>query len=319
MARNLQKFDLTDSTLANYVPWAQSGATISNNMSIDEMLRAADLDWEVIRIRPTYEYNGEIYKDIRDTIVCSKDGRPFDKIPQDWHLTQNREAFEFFMRWIEAGHMRLVAAGNLDHRRLVWVLAEIINNVEGIKGDRYNNFLLFSLPHKYGAAIDIRQINYRIFCNNQMAFALSKSGGGLRIRWNHRSKFEAAQVQETISIANHQFGQYQNEVVKFLASRRYKADMLADYFRELFPVAGADENSKLLSPYASRLIDLTETSPGHQVAPGTWYNAINALSFSTTHVMGRSPATRLKSAWYGQYRKLTLSGVNLALEYANKS
>jgi hypothetical protein len=46
---------------------------------------------------------------------------------------------------------------------------------------------------------------------------------------------------------------------------------------------------------------------------------LNAVTFATDHLLGRSDDTRLASAWYGVNRQKKINALNLAVEYAEAS
>jgi hypothetical protein len=72
----------------------------------------------------------------------------------------------------------------------------------------------------------------------------------------------------------------------------------------------------MLSRSAAKALEIVEVQPGAEFAPGTWWNAFNAVTFLTDHMAGRSADTRLKSAWYGQNKNVKLKALKTAVEFA---
>jgi len=60
-----------------------------------------------------------------------------------------------------------------------------------------------------------------------------------------------------------------------------------------------------------------DTQPGAELGAGTWWQAMNAVTYLTDHELGRSADTRLNSAWFGINQARKLKAVNKAVEYAN--
>jgi hypothetical protein len=71
-----------------------------------------------------------------------------------------------------------------------------------------------------------------------------------------------------------------------------------------------------LSRSAQRTFDVLETQPGAEMAMGSWWNAVNAVTYMTDHELGRSNDTRMQSAWFGSNQAKKLKAMNLALEMA---
>ena len=63
-------------------------------------------------------------------------------------------------------------------------------------------------------------------------------------------------------------------------------------------------------------MDVVESQPGHGYAPGSWWNAFNAVTYLTDHKIGRSRETRLASAWYGAGKTRKLQALELAAKFA---
>jgi hypothetical protein len=49
---------------------------------------------------------------------------------------------------------------------------------------------------------------------------------------------------------------------------------------------------------------------------GTWWNAINAVTYLTDHELGRNADTRMQSAWFGYNQGRKVKAMNLAIEMA---
>jgi hypothetical protein len=71
-----------------------------------------------------------------------------------------------------------------------------------------------------------------------------------------------------------------------------------------------------LSRNAKGALDILETQPGANYAPGTWWNAYNACTYMTDHVIGKTQESRLTSAWYGLNKSVKVKALEKAVEYA---
>jgi hypothetical protein len=118
------------------------------------------------------------------------------------------------------------------------------------------------------------------------------------------------------------------EMAKFLGEKSYKQEILAEYFKGVFPgyakktdekpqnLTQAQIDALGLSRNAKGALELVESQPGANFAPGSWWNAYNAVSYMTDHVMGRNQESRLTSAWYGLNKSTKVKALEKAVEYA---
>ena len=63
-------------------------------------------------------------------------------------------------------------------------------------------------------------------------------------------------------------------------------------------------------------LSILETQPGARFAEGSWWNAFNAVTYMTDHIIGRTNDNRMQSAWYGSGKNLKVKALETALEMA---
>lgn len=299
---------------AGETPWHGLGVRVEDNLNTDEMLAAAGLDWEVEKKPLFFEHNGENVPSGTDALIRSSDGKLLDTVSGNWNPVQNQEAFDFFAEFVDSGQMEMHTAGSLDGGRIVWALAKINDSFEAVKGDVVDNYFLFTNPHRYGKALNVRSTQIRVVCWNTLNFAL-KGDSELNFTMNHVRRFDAEVAKEALGLADVRFHQYE-ERAKYLTTRYYDEESLLNFFKEVFPVQG---ENKEVSASAKKVIDCVHTQAGAEFAEGTWWQAFNAVTYASDHVLGHSQDTRLKSSWYGTNRLKKVEALEKALEYANAS
>ena len=296
-------------------PWHGLGFRVSSDISPEEMMKAAHLDWNVNKVPLFYESNGEQMSAGRDALIRDIDGKLLDVVPDNWKPVQNIEAFQFFSDWVDAGDMTMETAGSLKDGKIVWALAKIKNDTfEVVKGDVVESYLLFSNPHMYGKSLEVRSTNIRVVCNNTMTLALSKKAN-YHFRMNHSTVFDSESIKETLG-SSHQTMIMYKEKSEFIASKRYNPAQMTDYINKMFPTTGQKNE---MSRSARIIKDLVDTQPGADMAPGTFWNLFNAVTYATDHVLGRSVDSRLSSAWFGPNQVKKIDALNLALDMAMAS
>jgi phage/plasmid-like protein (TIGR03299 family) len=299
-------------------PWHGLGNPVSDEMTPQEMLEAAGLDWRVVKADTfaRMEINGEMRElpTGQQALIRETDGKVLTQVGPGWNPMQNSEAFDFFREFVAAGDMTMDTAGSLKGGQLVWALADIRDGFTIFGGDEVRGFLLFSNPHVYGKSITVKYVMERVVCANTLAVALGERGKAV-VNVNHRATFNSEYVKEVLGLTSENTKKFK-EAAEFLGSKSFIKDDLEKYFGKIF---GVSDKKDGLSPTAKKALEVIETQPGAEFRPGTWWSALNTVTYMTDHVLGRGNDTRLASAWYGQNAQRKLDALELSLDMANAS
>lgn len=304
-------------------PWHGIGNKVTNKMSVKQFQKAAGCDWDVYT-EPMFlrdpnnpkKYIEDDYKVLRR----NDNGNVLTRITAEWNPVQNKEAFEFFHDWVKEGKMELETAGSIHEGKIIWCLAKTDQVFETVKNDVTDGYLLFVLPHNYGHATTVRSTAIRVVCQNTLNLALGAKSD-MKVSITHRQKFNADEVKAALAANAMKIDRYK-EKTKFLAKSKYKMADVAEFAANIWPRTGSDdedgERKDMPSRNARLIMELLETQPGHQFAPGTWWQAFNAVTYSIDHLIGRSRESALWSSWLGVNRQRKLTALDAALEYAKK-
>jgi phage/plasmid-like protein (TIGR03299 family) len=293
-------------------PWHGLGTPVGDDMTPQEMMKAAGLDWSVEKVKTFINYNGKQVETGQEALVRSTDGKILTQVGPGWNPVQNAAAFEFFTDFVSKGDMSMDTAGSLKDGRIVWALADVRDGFSLFGGDEVKGYLLFSNPHQYGKSIDVRFVLERVVCNNTLTIALAESGQPA-VRVNHRSVFDAERVKELLGLSHRKVETFK-EAAEFLGSKQYGQKDLEKYFGAVFGESSKED--KLLSPTAERALQVVETQPGAEFKRGSFWQMFNAVTYMTDHELGRSNDTRMTSAWFGTNAKRKVDALNLAVEMA---
>ena len=292
-------------------PWHGLGKQVPADISPNDMLKAAGLDWKVNAIPAFAEINGKQVDIGHSALVRDVDNKILDVITNDWVPNQNEKAFEFFNDFVAAGEMEMHTAGSLKDGQLVWALAKVKDAFELFNGDTVESYLLFTNPHKYGWSIDVRFTPIRVVCNNTLTLSLNTQSSKI-VKVSHRREFDGDLVKETLGVAKEKLAKYK-EMAAYLGSKRFNDESVVDYFTRVFPVSGS---KKEISKNASIALEIMDQQPGAEFAEGSWWQAFNAVTFMTDHMIGRNADNRLTSAWYGANKNLKTKALETAVEFA---
>ena len=322
MAHELEILENGEASMAyvGAVPWHGLGKRVPADLSPEQMLKSANLDW-VVEKRPMFFEDGKskVLTSSR-ALVRSTDSKLLTIVSDQWKPVQNIEAFQFFDDFVRAGDMSMHTAGSLKGGKIVWAMAEIKDSFTLFGGDKVEGYLLFSNPHEFGRSIDIRFTPVRVVCNNTLTFALEGTAKH-SVKINHRSTFKPEEVKEVLGIASSQLKNYKAQA-EFLGSKKFKKETIVEYFNRVFPSLSKDESKKIdlkkqpISRQAEEAMAVLHTQPGARFAEGSWWQAFNTVTYMADHKLGRSSDTRLTSSWYGMNRLKKEKALELAVEYA---
>ena len=300
---------------AGELPWHGLGVKVIDDLTPEQMMQKAGVDWSVEK-QDLVTAGGSTVKS-KQALVRLSDGEVLDIVGKGWNPVQNAEAFNFFEEYVRAGDMQMHTAGSLNGGKMVWALAKTNESFELFNGDVTENYFLFSNPHEFGKAIDIRMTPIRVVCNNTLTLSLSQDSNAM-LKVNHRKEFDSSEVKEQMGIAKEKMEQYKS-MAEFLGSKRYTSENIVQYFNEVYG-SPAKEKVDGVFPFTSNnakiAMENLDTQPGANFAQGSFWNAFNTVTYMADHVQGRETSSRMESSWYGRNRRVKLTALDKALEYA---
>jgi phage/plasmid-like protein (TIGR03299 family) len=304
---------------AGSVPWHGLGVQVSNDLTPLQMMQKSGVDWKVTKVPTIAIYDGEMIETGTQALIRESDNSILaPSVGENWEPIQNDEAFNFFNEFCLAGDMEMHTAGSLQNGKIVWVLAKIKESFDVLGKDQVDNYMLFSNPHIYGKSANVRMTPVRVVCNNTLNMSMNMESVNEAVI-NHRRAFNPDIVKESMGLAHQKFEQYR-DAANFLATKRYTQDNLITFLNTVFPAANTKRKVvsefKELSTTAKKTFEVMDTQPGAELFPGTWWNALNAVTYMTDHQLGRTADTRMQSAWFGSNQTRKLKAVNTAIEFA---
>jgi len=298
---------------AGETPWHGLGTQVPADLTPEQMLEAAGLDWEVEKVEAYATVGGRKVSVGRSALVRKSDDKILDVVSNDWNPVQNSEAFEFFNDFIAQGGMEMHTAGSLAGGQIVWALAKVKDSFELFGGDRVDSYLHFTNFHKYGCSTDVRFTPTRVVCRNTLTLSLNSKVERM-CKISHRREFNGDDAKLMLGVAADKLAKYK-EMAQFLGSKRAKGEDVVEYFKRLWPL-GEKAKKVEVARNVTDALSIMDTQPGAEFAQGTWWQAFNAVTYMTDHLVGRSQDSRLTSAWYGHNKGLKVRALETAIEMA---
>jgi len=329
---------------AGEVPWHGLGVQVDSNLTPEEMLVQAGLDWTVSK-RDIFTYDNAdpdkaddlIMAPNHSLLVRDSDNQIFGPCGPKFIPTQNRDAFTFFKKFTDAGNMTMETAGSLKDGRQIWGMAKVDESFTLPGDDRILGNLLVSVSHEWGKSNEIRFTPVRVVCNNTLSMALAdKSQPAFKMP--HTKVFDQdliVSAEQALGLASNRMKEYK-EAAEFLCSRKYNKDTVVSYLADLMqPKLALEqkilENTKNEKAYVARatmldefqrtpskMYEALEFQPGANLksSQGTWWGAMNAVTFVVDHKWGHDRDAAMHNAWFGARASLKTRAMSKAIEYA---
>lgn len=287
----------------NQVPWHGLGFQVSDDLTPEQMLVAAKIDWTVSKRKL---YAGKIEIPNFFALMRDSDDQTFDVVGPAYVPTQNAEAFAFFNNFCKAGGAKMETAGALRGGKVIWGLAKIAR--VGPKGDPVDCYLLVYSPHQQGKTMGISMTAIRVVCQNTLRIAL-KNTIGEKFRHIHRREFNEEvqkEAAETIGAAQEVIDLFDTNMRTL---KKVKIDMpqALDYLLDVFDERENEGDPTKIHSHAQLAL---EHAPGAEL---TAWGAFNAVTYVTDHTIGRSVDRRLERAWFGKTASLKTRAMDVAL------
>ena len=309
---------------ANEVPWHGLGNRIDPNCSVDDMIKAAGLDWQVRQL-PLFAQaeDGELIKlPLRRALVRDTDNKVLSVTGDVWKPFQNRDALEFFRDYTETGGAKLETAGSLRGGKIIWALASIQEGFTVSKNDHVKGYILLMSPHEVGKAITVRTTTVRVVCANTMAMAVNQDSA--QYSQNHLKNFDSEKAKGAIGLAREQIHQAHLDATllsKLKLSEFDNVRFLASFFmptpegmKQDAHVESILSDENYRSKTMHQVLDSLRNAPG-AITDNAW-GTLNAVTHWADHTAGNKTDARLFNAWLGDRSRLKLEVRDALLELA---
>lgn len=302
--------------------WHGLGTVIQEAPSFEDALRLAGLDWTV-STRPLLVDGDSTATPIttgHKAVVRDSDQTVLGVVGARYCPLQNAKAFEPFQPLIDSGLVELSAAVSLRHGQRIAITAKMKGaDADVVPGDQISGFLVFYQGHDGLLGASYQQSNTRIVCANTLAVAMRAGDNGKEKRVTLRHTAGINQQVDAITMSFEQgVSRFYSSIENYKTLTRKQCNRPETYFKavlkmsektngllpvvygslpEVLPAIEPDTTGKR---QLAQLLEAYETQPGRDFAPGTYWQAANAVTYWVDHVRGRSTETRLNASMFGE-------------------
>lgn len=319
------------------VPWHGLGFSMQGNETMEMWRERAGLGWDAIATPVQYSYpnpRGPQYSDViakvaKKVVLYRNDtGDALGIVGENYKIVQPSTIMDFYSDLAASHGFEMETAGSLFAGRIIWALARTGNSMK-VMGDQVDEYVLMSTSFDGSKATTIRQTSVRVVCNNTLSLALSRAqskadqkAGGKIVTVSHRSLFDADAAKITLGFDRAAMDKLAVDA-QAMAERKVTPEETIAFFLKVYHNMTAAEvvkaqAEKTTDKTIARLAEHFMHAPGSELksAHGTAWGLLNAVTYDLDHVLGRSPDSRLDSAWYGQGATRKLAAYEAALELA---
>jgi phage/plasmid-like protein (TIGR03299 family) len=299
-------------------PWHGLGNKVDADIGVEDAIVAAGLDWEV-GLKDLQTVDG-VPVSHRAT-YRKTDGSILGVVGPRYTPLQNRDSFDWFQPFIDAGECGIHTAGSLHSGQKVWVLAQLNrDSSEIVPGDDVSKFILLSNSHDGTTAIRVGYTPIRVVCANTLAWAHSNTNSQLiRIRHTRSSKNNLENVRDIMDNINAGF-EATAEQFRFLASKNFNQADIRRYVKTMLGIEGTiDGDIKTRTRNIMDEILALVEGPKQSATNvrGTWWAAYNGYNEYLNYNKGRTEDNRLDSLWFGANANDNIKALEKAMEFAN--
>jgi len=299
-------------------PWHGLGNKVDADIGVEDAIVAAGLDWEV-GLKDLQTVDG-VPVSHRAT-YRKTDGSILGVVGPRYTPLQNKDSFDWFQPFIDAGECGIHTAGSLHSGQKVWVLAQLNrDSSEIVRGDDVSKFILLSNSHDGTTAIRVGYTPIRVVCVNTLAMAHNNKNSQLiRIRHTRSSKNNLEQVRDIMDNINSQF-EATAEQFRFLASKNFNQGDIRRYVKTMLGIDGTvDGDIKTRTRNIMDEILALVEGPKQSATNvrGTWWAAYNGYNEYLNYNKGRTEDNRLDSLWFGANANDNIKALEKAMEFAN--
>lgn len=224
---------------AREIPWHGLGTIVAEELSSEEAIKAAGLDWEV-----TLEnvYAGEdneilipnLFATVRERKVKGRWQRDALGVVGDrYTIVQNREMFEFSDAVAATGQARYTTAGSLRKGSVVFSTM-LIDRPLVVAGDEHLPYMVCGNSHDGSLALTAMVTPIRVVCMNTWKMAISKATHTWSIKHTPNVEERAAEARKALKLTFEYLDGFEAEVKALVAQdmndRQFNAIM-----KKVFP------------------------------------------------------------------------------------
>jgi phage/plasmid-like protein (TIGR03299 family) len=274
--------------------WHRLGQTSDRQLTAQEAIKEARLDWEVEQV-PVYHQAGDELLEVPDQYcVRRKDNyRPLSIMTKRYQVIQNHETFAFADDIVGSGQAVWDTAGSISGGRVVFMQVELPGRLflKSNPDDQTVKKVLFVNSHDGSKALMGMITPVRVVCQNTLNAALAGDRSN-QFKVYHRKNFQSRkdEAAKVLGLASAFYDDLQF-VMDSLAEQQVTSSYVEGFVNALMP-ATKEEVSTRTENRRNQITNLFQNGRGNNGE--TKWDLFNAVTeYVDHHSVGRVTETRL--------------------------
>jgi phage/plasmid-like protein (TIGR03299 family) len=268
--------------------WHRNGQQLRQDMSDDECLALANLNYTTVKVPAYAMINGKFERADNAHFVARDDTHQLlsDRSCSDVYKPhQNRDLLATVRQYAEVDpdHWRLSTLGALGNGARVFFTAEYNGKAHEVAGDRFKFYLLATTSHDMTGASTYQGTTVRVVCNNTYSAARANPQGLIKVR--HSRRFDKEQASRELAEIIKSFDRFK-VVGDAMASVHMAKDQTAAFFKELleipFDAKRDDISTRKMNQYTA-LSDAYQATVAEGTDRERVWTAFNAVTRYVDH------------------------------------
>jgi phage/plasmid-like protein (TIGR03299 family) len=211
--------------------WRRIGTDVSDASNVDEVLRKADLDYEIVKAPLYYELDGtRILIPDKFATIRKDTGKQYGIVGNNYTVIQNRDAFDFINYISE--EIQFEKAGETYHG-LIYIIAKLPPVT--ILEDEFHPYTIFQNGHNGGISLRVTICPLRVVCENQFATAFKDSSGTINLRHTGSIESKLTEAREVLA-SSAEFMRNFRDFAESLALKKIDNIAIEKVISNLFPL-----------------------------------------------------------------------------------
>ncbi len=281
----------------------------AENRSFVEQAESLGLNWEVLQvpIRLSSEHHTGKIADWK-ALVRSDTGDILNVPKKRYTPVQPAQILDFFDVLRKDEDLTMDVVGILGGGKIIWGLAQTGRVISVDPSDPVKEYILVASSSDYSMSTLVKRTSVRVICQNtlELAIRLGDEGAGF-LKRSHAGAFDFKYAREKIMAIRKddaELERFQTEISK-LSHHNVTEEQAEKYFTTLLFPGKKVEDVRANKRSSTRLDDalrMYHTAPGQELdtARGTAWGLLNTITYMTDHVSGKTPDSRMRSAFFAE-------------------
>lgn len=299
--------------------WHQLGQAMPDDADMDQWVKEAGFDWEIITSPVRYDGLGESVHQFKGQQVLfrSDTQAPLSIVSEKFKIVQPWEVVDFFRDLVAFDGMKISTMGMLFGGTKFWAMVDTGRSFK-VNGDEVTGNLVLTTGVDGLSSTKVLSTSIRVVCNNTLSWATgSNTHSRSHSRTTHRQEFNPELVKQQMGLFDDNWEAFRRNV-QALDGFTVKSNQARDFYFNLVrkPNLDADDQPYTVAKQVDELMAKFRKGIGNNGE--TAWDMVNAVTEYVDHENGKRKMMdrRVDSSLMGAGNTLKTKAFSKVLELA---